>query len=144
MTEEAKARWKKRLKVALTGIGCLLIPISPFYSTFVMQNLWNWFVAEAIHAAEISYWRAFGILVVLTVIRYNVENTYEKEMQAPRIYRMVETLLSPEARAELHKSFEVEDQSWSATIAGVNPQVGKTILNTVALAAGWGVHTFLI
>ena len=52
------------------------LPIAPFHTTFVIQSLWNWFVADALHAAELSYSQAVGILIVVAVLRHNAENTY--------------------------------------------------------------------
>ena len=73
MTTETKARWKKRLRGALTASGCLCMPIVPFYTAFVVQNLWNWFVASAIHGEDISYWQSFGALLIISILTNNAE-----------------------------------------------------------------------
>src|SRR6185312_6739605 len=39
-----------------------------FYTTFVMQSLWNWFVAPTFHIVPISYWAMFGIQLLLSFV----------------------------------------------------------------------------
>jgi hypothetical protein len=144
MTKESKALWKQRVKLSLATLGCLVVPVVPLYTAFVVQNLWNWFVADALHAAEISYWQSLGILIAIFVVRHEAEKSYDKEIKSERLYTMIEALLPEEKRTEFHESFKIEDESWAATLAAVNPMMGKAISNTIAIAVGWGVHTFLM
>src|SRR5579864_7815296 len=40
-----------------------------FYTPLVLMNLWNWFVADVIHAGNISYWQAVGLLIFVFVAK---------------------------------------------------------------------------
>jgi hypothetical protein len=39
-----------------------------FYTTFVLQNLWNWFVVQAFNIPSISYWGAYGLVILVRLI----------------------------------------------------------------------------
>jgi len=49
----------------LMGIPCYIILwlISSLFTTFVLQNLWNWFAIPALHASEISFWVMYGLRI---------------------------------------------------------------------------------
>jgi hypothetical protein len=87
------------------------MPVTPFYTAFVVQTLWNWFVAEAIHASEISYWQSFGILilVVLLTVKEDTEHTVENRFN--RLSTMIKSLVPAEKLAELEESFNKENAS---------------------------------
>jgi hypothetical protein len=84
MSEDWKKRWKQRVKMGMGCGGCLLIPVIPFYRAFVIQNLWNWFVSDALHAAKISYWQSFGIVITVYILAYKSDATYLVEQRADR------------------------------------------------------------
>jgi hypothetical protein len=144
MTEESKKRWQNRLKMALTTSGCVTIPLAPFYSAFVVQSLWNWFVTGAIHGAELAYWQSLGILIVVSVLRHRDVQTFGEEMRWERALAMMEVTVPEEKRPELEESLKKYGDSWRATLALTNPSVGRAMVNTIALVAGWVVHTFLM
>jgi hypothetical protein len=136
---------KDRLKIILSVTGFILVPIVPFYTAFVIQTLWNWFVVNGLHAAEISYWESFGILLVVAVFTHRGEHgVYQQETRSNHSYLMIEALLPDEKRLEFQKSFQEEDDSWKGTLGTIGPQLGKAILNTLTLVIGWGVHTFFM
>ena len=144
MTEQSKARWKQRFKVvALTG-GCAVAPIVPFYTTFVIQNLWNWFVADALHAATISYWQAFGVFIVFSLLTYKPPSEYKSDTRWKRAFSMMEAIVPEEELTILNERFSEEDQSWTAIISLVGHDLGKAIIGTTCLIVGWVVHTFLM
>jgi hypothetical protein len=68
---DGKLPISKRLNNFATNEGCiksiiklLLVFITPFYGNFAFYLLWNWFIADAIHAT-VSYWQSAGILMTI-------------------------------------------------------------------------------
>jgi hypothetical protein len=144
MTEESKQLWKEGLKTTLGFAGCGYAVIGPFYTAFVVQTLWNWFVAEALHSAEISYWQAFGMLILVMVLSRRDTDKYEREIRWKQTKTMLEECLTPARRYTLQEEFKKEESSWAEIISRSDAPLGKAVLNTFALLAGFAVHTFLI
>jgi hypothetical protein len=143
MITETKKRWKQRLAVSLTGAGCILTPITPFYTAFVVQSLWNWFLADTLHAT-ISYWQSCGILIIVSLIRYTDNREYLEDTRWERATAMLEAALPAESLAAVNETFREKNESWAAVFALASRLVAKAIAATFALGAGWVVHTFLI
>ena len=38
------------------------------YTTFVAQNLWNWFAVDTFHASSISFFVMYGLLLLVDLI----------------------------------------------------------------------------
>ncbi|PWU04164.1 MAG: hypothetical protein C5B51_17335 [Terriglobia bacterium] len=144
MTEDSKARWKRRFKLATIMGGCWLAPVVPFYTAFVVQNLWNWFLADALHASTISYWQSFGILLGFWLLAQAKESESGNETRWNRAFSMLEAIVPQENLTILKETFRKEDESWPAIVAAVAPQTRMAIANSFALLIGWATHTFLI
>src|ERR1700730_3471176 len=54
--------WKKVTLMWLVAI------VVGFYTTFVLQTLWNWFAVEALHAPSISYWTMYGLMMLVRLV----------------------------------------------------------------------------
>ena len=104
MNKESQLRWKERLSQTLAVVGCLFLPISPLYTAFAFQNLWNWFIPDAIHGPEISYWQAGGILILASILRHHDYEAYAKEKRWKRVLMMMEAVLSEENRIRGNES----------------------------------------
>lgn len=143
MTAESKKRLKQRVGAILAGGGCVLAPITPFYTAFVVQNLWDWFLADAVHAT-ISYWQSCGILILVGVLRYKESHDYLENKRWERMLAMTGAVLSGEELSAINQAFKEKDESWGAILSMATPLAAKAIANTVAIGAGWVVHTFLM
>jgi hypothetical protein len=130
---------KRKAIVMLLVAGIL----RPFYTAFVVQALWNWFVAEAIHASEISYWHSFGMLLLVFVLTAKEDTEHREEKRFDRLSLMVKSLLPTEKLAALEESFKKEDTSSLSRVFAIIDH-SKATLNTTVLVVGWGVHTFLM
>jgi hypothetical protein len=123
-------------KIGITYIISMLIHL---YTTFVLQHLWNWFVVNALHAPEISYWVMYGIVLMLQLVFYR--STFEDEQRWNWLEIVLTRCVPDERREEV--SDELDRFKEQLTL-----QVGLMIFsvalgNTITLAIGWGVHTFL-
>ncbi len=139
-------RWRERVGKAVLGLGCVLAPITPFYTTFVLQNLWNWFIPETVHGAEISYWQAGGILLIVSLLRFTREKVDKSEEEGQRwkgLTEMVKETL-PEHRRIYADDPPKEGNSWRDILEGADPLLGKAVFNTSTLIIGWVIHTFLM
>lgn len=127
--------WKKAALFWLVGT------VMGLYTTFVLQNLWNWFVTEAFHLSSISFWVMYGIVLIFGMFG---EQHSEKSTEEQRIKVLMIGLDAciPEDKKELVKEQleEQEQQVWG--------QVGmsifeKVVTNTFTLGLGWTVHVLL-
>jgi hypothetical protein len=117
------------MKRLFSAKGLLAFAVG-FYTTFVLQNLWNWFVVPSINVPDISYWQMYGFnLLVITFIE-------------PDLFHM----------QVLHASLPEEKQRTIEEITGerlwtevVGPLLFYKLLNrTATLATGWAIHVFLM
>src|SRR5215469_4322046 len=56
------ADFKKLLWAFPVGI------VVSLYTTFIIQNLWNWFAVPALHVPEISFWVIYGLVLLVSLL----------------------------------------------------------------------------
>ena len=128
---------KTFLKRAPLGIFGLLVG---FYATFVMQTLWNWFVATTFNITQISYWQMYGLSTLVHMI-YD-RGGFAKEERWNRLVAMVYACVPADKKEQVDETLKEEkDSLW--VNAGVEVFT-KLVGNTVSLVFGWAVHTFLV
>lgn len=113
------------------------------YTTFVLQNLWNWFAVSAFHISEISFWVMYGLVLTIGVLTDKEDMTSH---QLKGLYTMVEALevlLPPEEREELDKKFKEQTVGFGFWLEVGSRIVGRVVGNTLILVLGWTIHTFL-
>jgi cytochrome c biogenesis protein CcdA len=88
------------------------------YTTFVLQQLWNWFIVTALHASELSYWEMYGVTMLVFML-------------------LEPNPLGNEERWEQTLTMGI----WTKIGAY---GFGKLVGNSAALGIGWVVHTFLV
>lgn len=102
-----------------------------FYTTFVLQNLWNWFVVPSINVPYISYWQMYGFnLLVGTVIE---PDTFPMLVQ--------HASLPDEKRREIEETV-TDERLWTEVVGPL--LFGKLLNRTITLATGWAIHVFLM
>ena len=110
-----------------------------FYTTFVLQNLWNWFVAPAFNIGMASYWLVYGINMLLQMLLER--NTFTDDDRWKRTLTMQYASVPPEKKEEVDEVLNEEnDNVWMKAGTDV---FGKIVGNTATLGIGWAVHTFL-
>ena len=110
------------------------------YTTFVVQNLWNWFVVPTFYASSISFWGMFGLLLLVSLLGGRGE-----EFAAEQRWKSVITVLDaciPEGKRETLE--EALDQQAEGVWVEVGLKIFERLLgSTLTLVIGWGIHAFL-
>ena len=120
--------------------GALLVG---FYSTFVMQMLWNWFAVPALNVRSLSYWQMYGLSTLISALLAHVGK--EGEMNAKSNWRFAFAVLDacvPSDRMDAVKERleEITEEMWGGLITTM---LGQVVANTITLTLGWTVYTFL-
>lgn len=125
--------WKKMGIVF--GLGVVI----SFYTTFVVQSLWNWFAVPSLNAPQISYWTTYGLVLL---IRLFSERDDFKDLEiSNRLAMMIEACVPEEKREELNEQLLAEDKALAGRLGG--GVLGEAFGVSFTLALGWAVHTFL-
>jgi hypothetical protein len=114
--------------------------IGNLYLTFVLQNLWNWFVSEAFHVSQISFWVLYGL--VLMVRTFVTEERPEEQRKFRSLEIAIDACIPRDKREFVEKHLQEQKEAvWAeAGIAAFSDFIG----NTISLGIGWGVHIFLV
>jgi len=65
-TEDGKIAWPRFIASIIGGILMLFAFTSVF--GFVFQALWNWLMPSLFHLAEITYYEAFGLMILARLL----------------------------------------------------------------------------
>jgi hypothetical protein len=110
------------------------------YTGFVLQNLWNWFLAPALHGAEVSYWQTYGIVLLVKLLFQH--DTLQEETRWESAFKMLYAAVPGEQRPEIDRNMKDEAENvWMKVGFDI---FGNLIGNTVTLGLGWTVHTVLM
>ena len=117
-----------RLWLFATAVG--------FYTTFVLQVLWNWFAVGSLNVRPILYWQMYGLnLLVQLVIE---RSTFDEETQWRRAFLLMYTSVPADKKADVDDEIESEnDRVWLD--AGVMV-FGRILTNSATLVIGWVIH----
>jgi hypothetical protein len=109
-----------------------------FYTAFVLQQLWNWFVVPALHVEPAGYWVMYGIDLLILMIRQPDTLLSEEHWKMAHISigACIPLDKQQQVREELKSQ---EDMVW---VTFAFDMANKIVVNTAFLAIGWGVQTF--
>jgi hypothetical protein len=125
--------WKGVLVFALGVVGGL-------YSTFVLTIMWNWFVVPALHLSEISFWMAFGLILVINLLRDPRERDMAEDQKWEALTTMLEACVPEDRKAYVKERLESQSKGiWMK--AGVT-MFSLMVGNTAVLGMGFVVHIF--
>jgi len=113
-----------------------------FYTTFVLQSLWNWFAVPALHVPSVGYWLMFGLNILIGLIFERVE-TFDEDQRWKLVMTVLAACVPDGKRADVGETLEQEMKHGMWVNAG-GMVVGKVVSNTFALSIGWAIHTALI
>ena len=117
-----------------------LVWLGGLWTAFVVQNLWNWFLAPAIHASELSYFEAVGILLLAYVLKKESKDRLENEERWDKAMVTLGACVPPGKAEELKLAHEKKEKpGWLMVLNLASEPIGSTIV----LGVGWVVHTFL-
>lgn len=125
--------WKKMLA------GFRVAVVVGFYTTFVIQNLWNWFAVPALHVPEISYWTMYGLLLGARLV-FEKDETFEKAEVFGRVGMMIEACVPEEKQADLNAQLLAEDEKMGTKILSM--VAGQAVGNTITLGIAFAIHIF--
>src|ERR1019366_6839163 len=112
-----------------------------FYTTLVLQILWNWFVTTAFHLDEIGYWNMYGLVLLISVVsvrNFEVAQAHQWFVTQMMIEACIPEAVRAETRAAIDKA-KMSEKAQSNFTDGL-----KVVMATFALVVGWAVHTFLM
>jgi hypothetical protein len=125
-------------KLWLYGIGFA----TGLYATFVLQQLWNWFLIPALHFSEISFWTMYGLHMFVALLTRQGDGGFQDEGRWERILAIVETCVPSERRHGLTELVKQQNEGvWTRAWSTV---LGKAVEYTVTLGIGWAIHIFLL
>jgi hypothetical protein len=96
MSEAAKETSKAVRDAVGRGSMQLIIAV---YVPFVVQMLWNWFAAPALHLDSISYSNMFGLLLIVNVVMIR-NSAISEAHHIQRVITLLEACLPEDRRAE--------------------------------------------
>jgi uncharacterized membrane protein YraQ (UPF0718 family) len=128
---------KKLTSIAIAIFTALVIG---FYTSFVFQNLWNWFLAPALHLDPISYWVMYGVSMLIRAMLSSrqdetIGHLWEQQKQ------LLELCVPDANRSRFHSVLKEEEENMWA-LAGA-AAFGEFLGSTISLGFGWLIHTFL-
>ena len=122
---------------------CFSVAVA-LYTTFVLQNLWNWYAVRAFHASEVSFWLMYGLVLMIGMLSQSNEQTMSYQLKP--LYTVAEALASSlpeEKREELAAALKDQTTGFGFWLEIGSLIFGKLVGATVVLVVGWTVHTFL-
>jgi hypothetical protein len=115
-------------------IGC--------YSTFVLQQFWNWFATPILLLQSISFWEAYGLILLISFLFPKTAHD-EHRRNFSHVFSLLEKFCIPETKQDELREFvqSKKDDFWSEVASLMFEQVFS---NTFALGVGWVIHSFLL
>jgi hypothetical protein len=115
-------------------------PLISLYTTFVLQQLWNWFATEALHLPKISYWVMYGLVLIIVTFTSNPGDV-QREYTFKAIGIALDACVPIDQKEWVRE--QLEDQN-SGIWGDIALKVFSRILGaTCTLVIGWAVHMFL-
>lgn len=126
---------KKYVVIGIIGIFVKL------YTTFILQQLWNWFVTPVFEIGPVSFWGIFGLVLVVSMFERTPSDFTQREY-TKFLATMMEACVPDDKRDDVNEKLdELKERVW---IEAIPEGVGNFASITVTLILGWGVHTFLL
>src|ERR1035437_7130564 len=113
-----------------------------FYTTFVLQSLWNWFAVPALHVSSIGYWAMYGLVMLFGQIFDRSGDHVQEDATSKRVLILLDACVPDGRRADVQEALKQEANSmWVYLGTAV---FGKVIGNTLTLGVGWAVRSLLL
>jgi hypothetical protein len=133
---------EKRIKV-LKWIGIFVASmLTGFYTVFVLQNLWNWFVVPSLDILPISYWTMFGVNMLRMVAISADSRHVATEEKWSALSGILNICIPNERKREVEEFIKLRSDAEKNRVFSFILKI--TLENTCALLFGWLVHQFII
>jgi hypothetical protein len=137
-----KIKTQKGARVKKAGTTVAVAYAVGFYTTFVVQTLWNWFAVKAFNAPSVSYWEMYGVTMLLSLLLARDGEDAENKQRWNAAFMVLDACVPADKREELLAQLKAEkDEEWQKVGSLV---FAKAPGNTFALVIGWAVYTFFI
>ena len=122
----------------LWGAGLLI----GLYATFVLQQLWNWFLVPTINASPISFWAMYGLHLFVVLLTKHLDHGWENDFRWEGATKLLEAFVPDERRETLLAlSKKQTEEVWM--MAGAMC-FSNAVGYSITLVTGWVVHTVLM
>jgi hypothetical protein len=113
----------------------------PFYTAFVVQQLWNWFVVPALHASELSYVMTVGLLLLVFLFKHSDSEGLDTKQ---RDDLLVAVLKEVNPRHPVLIAVEAKEARLTRFLGSIGrSDANEALKGAICLALGWAIHTFL-
>jgi len=114
--------------------------VMALYTTFVVENLWNWFATSAFHVTEISFWGTYGLILLISALRLDQSAAHQKW----KLTMTVLELCVPDAkRKEFDELIEAQTKGFGFLVEAGSQVFAELAGNTFLLVLGFLVHVLL-
>jgi len=130
----------------LKWIGAGLVGLFAFfYTTFVMQCYWNWFLSRALSIHEISFFGMMGVLLFIQLIveGYSSVREHNTQYRLKKFYELVFIFIPKEREDEVLSTIKEFDEQESEISKGFEIVFGKLFSNTTSLIIGFVVQSLI-
>ena len=123
---------------------CLMLVglVVALYTTFVLQNLWNWFATTAFHVPAISFWPMYGLTLLISAISDGAKNTFADEQRWKNFAMALDACIPDAQRQNVQDALQEQQRNtfWETGVKILAEVAGYTL----TLVIGWAVHSFLM
>lgn len=111
------------------------------YTTFVLENLWNWFATQALHLPVISFWIMYGLVLIISMFKENFSDI-DQEISFKGFGILLDACVPEHLKESVSAKLEdLQEGIWGEIVLKV---FAKIFSATCTLVIGWAVHTFLL
>jgi hypothetical protein len=119
------------------GIGLIV----GLYTTFILQEFWNWFVATSFHLPEVSYWTMYGIQLLFSLLLSPEGQEAANAHRWKLAFLTLDACVPEEKRQMMAETLkDYEGTMWMDIGFRI---FGRVAGNTLTLVLGWSIRTFL-
>src|SRR6266481_5640534 len=94
-------------KFTLAVLLFIVAMVVRLYTTFVLENLWNWFVSDAFHLSHISFWVMYGVVLFIGLL--TVDFNYEQARRFKVLAIGIDACIPENLREMVNKQLEDQD-----------------------------------
>ena len=123
---------KRILKFWLIGLPMGL------YTTFVLQTLWNWFVAASFNVPEIPFWGMYGFTLLIGVLFDRSAQEHTEQLRWKGAMTMFDACVPEHKRETLGEALKEQEEGAWTDLGGLI--FGRAFGLTTTLGLGWIIH----
>jgi len=122
-------------------LASVITLLSGLFTTFVMLNLWSWFVAPAFNLHAIFYWQMYGIYLLASYLLAQSKNATDDKRWEIALGLLKNCV--PDEKLEYAHDLITKISNDSQHHAYTQKFI-EIAGGAVVLGVGWFVHTFLL